>query len=270
MRFVQPLEQLPLFNAWQLQSNTVGPALLLLCITGNDPICCRAAAAVQVEHWYHRHLPDPRLLLDGDNFLPCQIAARRNHADIARMLLPSNPMSSLFAEGELNLVGPPSLAAIAGAVLRGTLAGDLERVQQHEEPHQEHTTAAADAPAAETAAAETPDVSSVAAVQSADAAAAEVEECDVADTASCAADKVCGVCFDVTSQVRLVPCGHELCAACCRSLLALNSRCVMVCPFCRGGVAHLEPLHADGEQCAAGHAAAPMAAGPVPVVCATP
>lgn len=233
-------------------------------------MCCCAGAAVQVEHWYHRHLPDPRLLLDGDNLLPCQIAVRRNHADIARMLLPSNPMSSLFAEGELSLVGPPSLATIAGAVLRGTLAGDLERVQQHEQPHQEHTAAAADEPAAESSAAEVPDVSSVAAVQSADAASAasaEVEECVAAEAASSAADKVCGVCFDATSQVRLVPCGHELCAGCCRSLLALNSRCVMACPFCRGGVGHLVPLHADGEQCEAGHAA--VATAPVPV-CATP
>jgi hypothetical protein len=55
---------------------------------------------------------------------------------------------------------------------------------------------------------------------------------------------VCGVCFDMPPQVRLAPCGHQLCTGCCQSLLAMNSRCIMVCPFCRGGVAHLEPLHA--------------------------
>lgn len=208
---------------------------------------------MQVEHWYHRHLPDPRLLLDGDSFLPCQVAARRNHAEAARMLLPSQPITSLFADGDLSLLGPPSLAVIAGAVLRATLAGDLDQVLQQDEQKQQADCAAATAECGAGLDAEAlveGDVAAVPAGAQGPAADAEVQDASAGLTASTAAtdtvsivgDKVCGVCFDMPPQVHLAPCGHQLCTGCCQSLLAMNSRCIMVCPFCRGGVAHLRAL----------------------------
>lgn len=210
--------------------------------------CCPANACLvlQVEHWYHRHLPDPRLLLDGDNFLPCQVAARRNHTEAAQMLLPTNPIMSLFAGEDVGLLGPPSLAAIAGAVLRATLAGDLNQLVQQEQQQQDEQTSAS-VPAEATAVPEdatAEDISAAAPEHAATEASADLDSS--ADADSCEGDKVCGVCFDVPPQVVLSPCGHQLCTDCCQSLLAMNSRCVMVCPFCRGGVGHLKPV---GQAC---------------------
>ncbi|WIA34900.1 hypothetical protein OEZ86_013187 [Tetradesmus obliquus] len=37
------------------------------------------------------------------------------------------------------------------------------------------------------------------------------------------------------------PCKHRICADCCATMLAAQSRCVLVCPFCRGGVGALGP-----------------------------
>lgn len=211
-----------------------------------------------MEHWYHRHLPDPRLLLDGDSFLPCQVAARRNHAVAANMLLPSNPITSLFADGDASLVGPPSLAAIAGAVLRATLAGDLDQVMQQQEG-QEQAEEQGSAPAA--AAGENGSCAEadrhVAAGSPLEVAgdvpaapARTTVEAAPSPASSDAGDAVCGVCFDVPPQVQLSPCGHSLCTDCCQSLLAMNSRCVMVCPFCRGGVGHLQPMPAQAARAA--------------------
>lgn len=232
----------------------------------------------QVERWNHRHLPDPRLLMDGDNFLPCQIAARRGRESIARMLLPSNPITSLFDDNDLNLLGPPTLAAIAGAVLRGTLANDLGALmQEQEDPVSTSTgdagssvdaaTAALAAPSEQLADGEGTEEESLSA---ASAAALVVEEASTETTddvpkslaansiasMSSAGDRVCDVCFDAATQVRLAPCSHELCLSCCKSLLDMNSRCVMVCPFCRGGVRHLMPVCQPVERSVAMVAAA--------------
>jgi hypothetical protein len=238
-----------------------------------------------MEQWYHRHLPDPRLLMDGDSQLPCQIAARRQHRDAARTLLPSAPLASLFADGELELRGPPSLAAIAGGVLRDTLARDLQQAlqleeaaeateQEQQEGAQEEAcvsddadacAAAADAvaldsrverhgcckPGHDEAAAAVQPGSRPAAASAALAADGNAEGAAPPAAAAAAAppppasdasDVVCGVCFDGLPQVALSPCRHELCIDCCQHLLALNSRCVMACPFCRAAVAHLRPL----------------------------
>jgi hypothetical protein len=216
----------------------------------------------QVETWSHRHLPDPRLLLDGDSFLPCQVAARRQHAGVARMLLPSNPIASLFGPGDLNLVGPPTLAALAGAVLRATLSEDLGQLlaQAHEARKQRLRSNSA-------ASVASTDAASVAEASDAAACSSEEEDCSAfeaseegccseehehaagdteagshAASSSVGDDALCGVCFDAVSEVVLAPCGHQLCASCCKSLLDLNSRCVMQCPFCRGGVGHLAPI----------------------------
>jgi hypothetical protein len=44
---------------------------------------------------------------------------------------------------------------------------------------------------------------------------------------------LCGVCFEAAPLVMLQPCKHQLCVGCCSHLLHMNSRCVLVCPFCR-------------------------------------
>lgn len=235
--------------------------------------------------------------MDGDNFLPCQIAARRNHAEVARMLLPSNPITSLFEEGDLSLLGPPTLAAIAGAVLRATLAGDLDQLMQQEQQAQQEEGSSADDSSADgsteaedgcaepcahaeeacesqtvsPAAAPAPEAEPVAVAAKAAVVPAEAggdlpyARADSSLSSSSAGDTVCGVCFDLSAEVRLNPCGHQLCLNCCKSLLDLNSRCVMVCPFCRRGVGHLVPVCQPVAPCGVAHAAAaavPMTPGP--------
>jgi hypothetical protein len=219
--------------------------------------------------------------MDGDNFLPCQIAARRGRDSIARMLLPSNPITSLFGENDLNLLGPPTLAAIAGAVLRATLDKDLAvLMQEQEEPVSTSTGDAGSGvnagPSKQGSEAESLSAGSVPTVVVEEAStetADDVPESPIANSIasmSSAGDRVCDVCFDATTQVRLAPCSHELCLSCCKSLLDMNSRCVMVCPFCRGGVGHFmpvcEPVEPSGVVAVAG-AAAPFF--PEPVVALT-
>lgn len=201
----------------------------------------------QVETWSHRHLPDPRLLLDGDNFLPCQIAARRQYPSVAHMLLPSNPIGP----GDLNLVGPPTLAAIAGAVLRSTLSQDLgQLLQKEQEGRRQRMHMHSGSSLASVAS--TAEASDAAACSSdeGDCFATDEDEHEVHSPAGSAAgdDAMCGVCFDAPAQVALAPCGHQLCTSCCKSLLDLNSRCVMQCPFCRGGVGHLAPIWQPAER----------------------
>jgi hypothetical protein len=209
------------------------------------------------------------------------------------MLLPSNPITSLFDENDLNLLGPPTLAAIAGAVLRGTLAKDLGALmQEQEEPVSTSTgdagssvdaaaAAALAAPSEQLADGEGTEEESLSA---APAAALVVEEASTETTddvpnslaansiasMSSAGDRVCDVCFDAATQARLAPCSHELCLSCCKSLLDMNSRCVMVCPFCRGGVRHLMPVCQPVERFGAvGVAAAATPLFPEPAVVLT-
>jgi hypothetical protein len=178
------------------------------------------------------------------------------------MLLPSNPITSLFDDNDLNLLGPPTLAAIAGAVLRGTLANDLGALmQEQEDPVSTSTGDAGSSVDAATAALAAPteqlaDGEGTEEVSLSAAAALVVEEASTETTddvpkslaansiasMSSAGDRVCDVCFDGATQVRLAPCSHELCLSCCKSLLDMNSRCVMMCPFCRGGVGHFMPV----------------------------
>jgi hypothetical protein len=273
--------------------------------------------------------------MDGDMHLPCQVAARREHEELAHMLLPSTPLEGMFAEGELQTFGPPTLAAIAGKVLRSTLLGDLQPMLQAEaQQQQQHDAAHAVLPAllrraASCASADGSDSDGVstsslsssfvplAAVRFASQRPASLDElCDAAaagvaalasggrrfprrarghsaqqqqaeeeeasqpaapralpvaaaqreldeeaaalpavvaepvvaepaGTQDASGDALCGVCLDAAPQVALAPCSHELCVGCCQRLLALNSRCVMVCPFCRASVARLLPLAAS-------------------------
>jgi hypothetical protein len=150
-------------------------------------------------------------------------------------------------------------------VLRATLAKDLGALMQEQEeplststgdsgsgadaaPSKQHTDgegAEAESLSAAPAAAPVP---TVVVEEASTETADDVPESPTANSISSmasmssAGDRVCDVCFDAATQVRLVPCSHELCLSCCKSLLDMNSRCVMVCPFCRGGVRHLVPV----------------------------
>jgi hypothetical protein len=264
-----------------------------------------------MEQWHHRHMPDPRLVMDGDDFLPCQVAVRRQHTALARMLLPSTPLASLFGEGDIVVLGPPSLAQIAGSVLRQVMEAELQGIQQATGLAQERDPAAAAAAAAGAAAAgeasvaaagdsitaaaaagdaavadsaaaaatataqddgeaaaraadaaaahgvpacKTPmqpqhaasaaaaagaeqDAGSAANVMSLERSASSSSECSCsgcsAAASSCSSDDLCGVCFEAAPLVALQPCKHQLCLGCCSHLLHMNSRCVLVCPFCR-------------------------------------
>ncbi|WIA19351.1 hypothetical protein OEZ85_003981 [Tetradesmus obliquus] len=104
-------------------------ALHLAARTGNADVAKQLLKAY-MEQWHHRHMPDPRLVMDGDYFLSCQVAVRRQHTVLARMLLPSTPLASLFADGEVTALGPPSLAQIAGNVLRQAMETELQGIQR--------------------------------------------------------------------------------------------------------------------------------------------
>jgi hypothetical protein len=54
-------------------------------------------------------------------------------------------------------------------------------------------------------------------------------------------DDTCGVCLDKPARVRLLPCQHELCAGCCRSMSGANPMSVLLCPFCRASVRGFRP-----------------------------
>jgi hypothetical protein len=269
-----------------------------------------AVSCKQMEQWQHRHMPDPRLVMDGDDFLPCQVAVRREHTALARMLLPSTPLASLFGEGEIVVLGPPSLAQIAGSVLRQVMEAELQGIQQATGLAQAEDPAAAAAGASDPAAAgeasvaaagdsitaaaagdavvavsaaaaaaagtaqddgeaaaraadaaaahgvpacKTPmqpqhagsaaaavaeqDAGSAATVMSLERSASSSSECSCsgcsAAASSCSSDDLCGVCFEAAPLVALQPCKHQLCLGCCSHLLHMNSRCVLVCPFCR-------------------------------------
>lgn len=197
-------------HASQALTALLAPAALLLPISG--------APASQVDVWQHRGHADPRLQLDGDDRLPAQVAARRQRTNLARLLLPSTPMATLLDGDDLTVLGPPRLADLAAAALRQQLAGDLATAQQ---------AAAASA-----------------ALGGADAAAhAAIDEpaSRCGSSSSGGDDEACGVCFDSELLLTLRPCGHRVCAACCQHMLEMGTCCVLICPFCRGGVAHLAP-----------------------------
>lgn len=231
-------------------------------------LCVWCTAAVQVDQWQHRRMPDPRLVMDGEDRLPCQVAMRRQHNEVARMLLPSTPLSSLFADGELTVLGPASLAEIAGTVLRQTMERELQNIQQTMGsagllPGQEPSSAAAAADAIVSVPAGDPGherqlqqdcgdrpntaqckpfgglqdlqgaTTATVAVGEQPAGGAAWNSTTCRQVSSCASEEVCGVCFEARPCVALEPCKHQLCIPCCAHLLEMHSRCVLMCPFCR-------------------------------------
>eukprot|EP00775_Hariotina_reticulata_P011968 gene11968-12111_t len=111
----------------------------LSCARGSTPlhIAARngnAAIAKQllrawVDSLQYRNLPDMRLVLDGNDRLACHVAAHRRHADLARLLLPSTPIAEVICDADM-VLGPPSLARIAGLALHHVLLADLCTLQQ--------------------------------------------------------------------------------------------------------------------------------------------
>lgn len=234
-------------------------------------------------------MPDPRLVMDAEDQLPCQVAARRHHAQLARMLLPSTPISTVVQDIEGVVLGPPSLANIVAAVLRDNLHNELVQVQQHlgltlegEQPQEQEPVIEQDAAEetifdmelhsehlqqpeqqqgvqhAVTLAEDATiglDLERVELLKQLDAASVDASDCsssangpsltcDLASNSSSSnGEAVCGVCFDEPAQVALAPCVHKLCVTCCKQLLDLDSKCVLVCPFCRGNVAHVGLVH---------------------------
>jgi hypothetical protein len=54
-------------------------------------------------------------------------------------------------------------------------------------------------------------------------------------------DECCGVCLDALPVVRLQPCGHIMCSACCAGLFGMQHAEVVACPFCRSVVGCFGP-----------------------------
>eukprot|EP00878_Enallax_costatus_P004478 GHUV01004718.1.p1 GENE.GHUV01004718.1~~GHUV01004718.1.p1 ORF type:complete len:292 (+),score=101.94 GHUV01004718.1:1255-2130(+) len=261
------------------------------------PVYDAAACYLQTDRWHQRRMPDPRLVMDAEDQLPCQVAARRHHPQLARMLLPSTPMSSAVESVEGVVLGPPSLANIAAAILRDNLHHELVQVQHQlglpveenqQEPEQhpivqdaaeeaifdielhpddveqqvqleaqcEAEPAAVTGPAAVTEA--NLDLEHVELLEHLAAASLDAAECSstasgpsltcslVSRSSSTDSSALCGVCFDQPAHVTLAPCVHKLCVTCCKQLLALNSKCVLMCPFCRANVAHVGAAHGIG------------------------
>eukprot|EP00879_Flechtneria_rotunda_P000452 GHRR01000551.1.p1 GENE.GHRR01000551.1~~GHRR01000551.1.p1 ORF type:complete len:601 (+),score=258.81 GHRR01000551.1:339-2141(+) len=350
--------------------------------SGNEVVAKQLLKAY-VETWAQRQMPDPRLIMDGDDQLPCQVAASRQHRALAAMLLPSASLAAIFTDDELPQIGPPSLASLAAAALRGQLDREFSSIEQGAQQHgcqpanglapvidrkppwhaaayvaegldYDVADAAADeepagavairarpasagiAPAAcqsaaalpvdegfdsaiaiasssllpaewqatmlaagvdsrdssnsdiwtnvyedgresnrkaeHTTAAEqanehkqqpphcmiTPDYSNPTAATS---AGDEMSSSSVVSSDELSSeDDVCGVCFDTQPVVALAPCNHQLCVSCCRHLLAMNSRCVLACPFCRSSVGHLALVGQQQQQSAPATLAFPAAA----------
>lgn len=72
-----------------------------------------------------RAFPDPRLPRDGDSLQPWQLA-RRLRMPEWRQLHPATPITELFEPESLNLVGVPSLQALAALALRSKLNTSLQ------------------------------------------------------------------------------------------------------------------------------------------------
>lgn len=222
-------------------------------------------------------MPDPRFVMDGDEQLPCQVAARRQHEQLAHMLMPSTPLASILENVEGVLLGPPSLANIAAAALRENLRAELTSVQQQvatvalegephglecedpdagdtifamdehieQQPHHDCLMSAGGALLSElehncevTAAA----FARCSSASSSHNSSSHAHLLSFSVTSSCSsADStvMCGVCFEQVPAISFAPCKHQLCVDCCKQLLDLNSRCVLTCPFCRCNVAHI-------------------------------
>jgi hypothetical protein len=54
-------------------------------------------------------------------------------------------------------------------------------------------------------------------------------------------DECCGVCLDALPVMRLQPCGHIMCSACCVGLFGMQHAEVVACPFCRSVVGCFRP-----------------------------
>lgn len=232
--------------------------------------------------------------MDSDDLLPCQIAARRQHADLARLLLPSTPLDEVVAGAPVVLLGPPTLATIAGSMLRARMTAQLQLIKGTEcdccavctgvshgegrcdcqsppltqEEARSQQQQQADVVARADVAVPLPKLVSDA-MLAIDAAAAAATPPSMRCSSVCSSsssshghsDSRCGVCFDADACVRLLPCGHRLCSECCSHLLDLGThRCVLTCPFCRGSVGSLGPVGGIGIDDAAVEAAVLQAA----------
>jgi hypothetical protein len=54
-------------------------------------------------------------------------------------------------------------------------------------------------------------------------------------------DSCCGVCLDAPPGIRLKPCGHAMCSACCSGLFSMQHAEVVACPFCRSVIGCFSP-----------------------------
>lgn len=229
----------------QQEGNPSTPTLCACCL-----LMRLHATALQAEQWQHRGLPDLRLLGDRNKQLPFQLALRQASnpaaSDLAAKLTPSTPLAVLFAgePGSTALqLGPSSLAILAGNVLRRKLYDDLAVLQ---------ATAEGAAAAAPSCSSSVPSCSSAGAAvanssvapagnaatsaSGRDAAACVRAKTHATQEAVAALEEPCGVCLDAVPKVMLCSCKHKLCKRCCSIMLGLNSRCVLMCPFCRAYV----------------------------------
>uniref|UniRef100_A0A383VCQ1 RING-type domain-containing protein n=1 Tax=Tetradesmus obliquus TaxID=3088 RepID=A0A383VCQ1_TETOB len=252
-----------------------GSSPLHLAARKNDNALALQLLRAYAKQWQHRGHPDPRLLEDRTHCLPYQLALRHNNAALAECLDPTTPLASLFGDAATQqlpasvLLGPASLAQLARAALHRKLESELKSLQDQAE--------AAPVSLSQKAVLQ-PVMMIVAEGEAADAAVSDASAvlcCATSEVLCCASSKMltgadvttaacksedataagddaqdeetdddgepCGVCLDAAPAVCLQPCKHRICADCCATMLAAQSRCVLVCPFCRGGVGALGP-----------------------------
>jgi hypothetical protein len=148
-------------------------------------------------------------------------------ADLARLLLPSTPMAEVICDADL-VLGPPTLARIAGTTLRNVLVEDLSVLQQAAQ--MQDAMELAPSASASDSELHMPGIQH-------NSATPVTPGNGASDTDE---DGACGVCFETACMAVLQPCRHQLCLSCCQQMLGLEGCRMMLCPFCRAPVGRLQ------------------------------
>lgn len=216
---------------------------------------------------------DLRLWTNSSGHRPCDVASARGLQHLAELLHPDTPLPAVLAaaSGNICLLGPASLAALAAAALREKLLSQLSGIVGKPllpgaagEPagctggRDPSFSACKDGKAHGTSQLGRPvagrhSEASCGCAQALVAAACKVTvlcpTCDSLEEAQSTLgdgdDSVCCICLEAAQAVTLKPCNHQVCAVCCMALLTQNHKQVMMCPLCRAQVAGLDAAAAS-------------------------
>eukprot|EP00877_Chromochloris_zofingiensis_P000578 jgi/Chrzof1/10520/Cz05g01240.t1 len=215
------------------------------------------------------HMPDPRRLRNILGQQPCDLVKSNQPSHVKVMLLPTTALVHVFTLDELCVFGPPSLQLLAAVALRQKLMARLAAVQCARQldvaansstcttqanatgrhmpgqcfhcasgthgskyANQQHSANPYAGPAAAS------ECSAMMAVHGANTSAEGACYCHAGDDAD-HEDDTCGICLDDKADVVMKPCGHAICAGCCKQLFGLDYAAVVLCAFCRTPIGDL-------------------------------